>query len=155
MSSARPSQDLIAGSRTPESHDRNDVGPRAPSLRRMAMAVLTVALAVGAPLVAVQPADAVASLATVQRISLNNSTAEKVVSVPCPSGTRAIGGSAVVGGSTRVRVNSQVPDAGGDVHQSAGDAARLLRRQQQDRRRHLGRRRALDDRRDQDRKSVV
>jgi hypothetical protein len=77
------------------------------------LALLTVALAVGAPLLAVQPANAVAGLVTAQRISLTNSTAEKVVSVPCPSGTRAIGGSAVVGGSTRVRVNSQVPDAAG------------------------------------------
>ena len=113
MSSARRTQALTAGSRTPESQMSKNAGPPVRSVRRAALALLTAALAVGAPLLAVQPANAVPGLVTSQRISLNNSSAEKVVSAPCPSGTRAIGGSAVVGGSTRVRVNSQVPDAAG------------------------------------------
>lgn len=56
------------------------------------------------------PAAGVPGLVTAQRTSVSDSTAEKVVAVACPTGTRPIGGSAVVGGSTRVRVNSQVPD---------------------------------------------
>ena len=59
------------------------------------------------------PAHAVPGLTTAQAISAHDSTAEKVVRVSCPSGTAAIGGSAVVGGTTGVRVNSRVPDASG------------------------------------------
>lgn len=59
------------------------------------------------------PAHAVSGITTAQATSVTDSTPEKVVRVACPTGTRAIGGSAVVGGSTGVRVNTQVPDATG------------------------------------------
>ena len=70
---------------------------------------LGVAVATGI-LGAANPAAAVPGLVTAQGSSVSDSTAEKVVAVACPTGTRAIGGSAVVGGSTRVRINSAVPD---------------------------------------------
>ena len=65
----------------------------------------------GGILAAAQPAAAVPGVITAQRTSVSDSQAEKVVSVPCPTGTRAIGGSAVIGGSTRVKINTEVPDA--------------------------------------------
>ena len=64
----------------------------------------------GGVLLTAHPAAAVPGLVTAQRTSVSDSTAEKVVTVPCPTGTRAIGGSAVIGGSTRVRINAEVPD---------------------------------------------
>jgi hypothetical protein len=66
-----------------------------------------------APLLAAQPAAAVPGLVTSQRTSAVDSTAQKVVFAPCPVGTHAVGGSAVVGGSTRIQVNTEVPDASG------------------------------------------
>lgn len=59
------------------------------------------------------PAHAVPGMTTRQVTSLQDSTAEKVVRVTCPAGTNAIGGSAVVGGTTAVRVNTEVPDPTG------------------------------------------
>ena len=70
---------------------------------------LGVAVATGI-LATAQPASAVPGLVTPQGSSVSDSSAEKVVAVACPTGTRTIGGSAVVGGSTRVRINSEVPD---------------------------------------------
>ena len=67
----------------------------------------------GATVALSAPAHAVPGLTTAQTISVHDSTPEKVVRVSCPAGTAAIGGSAVVGGTTGVRVNSLVPDAGG------------------------------------------
>ena len=76
---------------------------------RTLVAGLATALA-GGILTAAAPASAVPGLVTTQLTSASNSTAEKVVRVACPTGTRAIGGSAVVGGSLRVRINTEVPD---------------------------------------------
>ena len=59
------------------------------------------------------PAHAVQGMTTRQVTSVHDSTAEKVVTVTCPAGTSAIGGSAVVGGTTAVRVNTEVPDPTG------------------------------------------
>lgn len=59
------------------------------------------------------PAHAVPGMTTRQVISAHDSTAEKVVRVVCPAGTSAIGGSAVVGGTTAVSANAEVPDATG------------------------------------------
>jgi hypothetical protein len=70
-----------------------------------------IAAAVAGGLVSAQPAVAVPGVLTAQRSSVTDSSAEKVVAVPCPTGTRAIGGSAVIGGSTRVKINTEVPDA--------------------------------------------
>lgn len=67
----------------------------------------------GATVALSTPAHAVPGLTTAQTISAHDSTPEKVVRVSCPAGTSAVGGSAVVGGTTGVRVNSLVPDAGG------------------------------------------
>ena len=64
MSSARPTQDLIAGSRAPERHQRKNPGPLVRTARRAAQAVLAAALAVGAPLLVAQPANAVTGLVT-------------------------------------------------------------------------------------------
>jgi hypothetical protein len=69
-------------------------------------------VAVGA-VVAAQPAAAVSGVVTPQVTSAINSTAQKVVRVNCPTGTRALGGSAVVGGSDRIGINSLVPDSTG------------------------------------------
>jgi hypothetical protein len=55
------------------------------------------------------PAQAVPGMTARQVTSVHDSTAEKVVTVTCPTGTSAIGGSAVVGGTTAVRVNAEVP----------------------------------------------
>lgn len=69
------------------------------------------AVVAGGVLTTAQPAAAVPGVLTASRISVTDSNAQKVVSVPCPTGTRAIGGSAVIGGSTRVKINTEVPDA--------------------------------------------
>ena len=82
-------------------------------IRRSMFAAAAIATVVGPPVVATPSASAVTGLQYAQRMSANDSTAEKVVYVPCPTGTRAIGGSAVIGGTTRVRVNTEVPDAFG------------------------------------------
>src|SRR3954452_8681909 len=77
-----------------------------------AAAGLAVALS-GGILATAQPAAAAPRLVTAQRTSANDSTAQKVLTAPCPTGTRAVGGSAVVGGSTKIRINTEVPDATG------------------------------------------
>lgn len=82
------------------------------SVRTLAAAGLAAALG-GGIFATAQPADAVPGLVTAQRTSVINSTAEKVVAVPCPIGTRAVGGSAVVGGSTKIRINTEVLDSTG------------------------------------------
>ena len=61
-------------------------------------------------------------MTTRQVTSVHDSTAEKVVRVSCPAGTSAVGGSAVVGGTTGVRVNSLVPDP--RLHRARPRAAR-------------------------------
>jgi hypothetical protein len=67
----------------------------------------------GAAVALAQPAHAVTGMTTRQVVSVHDSSAEKVVRVSCPFGTSAIGGSALVGGSASVRVNTEVPDATG------------------------------------------
>ena len=84
-----------------------------PGRRARAAAVLAVAAVAGTSLLSVGPAYAVPGLVTAQRASAHDSTAQKVVTAPCPTGTVALGGSAVVGGTTRVRVNTEAPDPGG------------------------------------------
>jgi len=81
-------------------------------VRSMLAAVVTAGLAV-TPVLLGPPAAAVTGLTSGQAQSANNSAAEKVVTARCPAGTNAIGGSAVVGGTTRVRVNTGVPSASG------------------------------------------
>ena len=67
---------------------------------RIAPALLLAAtIGVGA-VAAAQPAAAVPGVVTPQVTSAINFTAQKVVRVDCPTGTRALGGSAVVGGRT-------------------------------------------------------
>jgi hypothetical protein len=77
--------------------------------RMIAVAGVTVALS-GGILATAQPASAVPGLVTAQRTSVIDSTAQKAVGVSCPTGTRAIGGSAVVGGSTKIHINTEVVD---------------------------------------------
>lgn len=82
-------------------------------VRRLAPALLlSSTIAVGGIAVA-QPASAVSGVVTPQVTSSIDSTAQKVVRVNCPIGTRALGGSAVIGGSTRIGINSLVPDQTG------------------------------------------
>src|SRR4051812_5118508 len=82
------------------------------SVRTLAAAGIAAVLSGGIFTIA-QPASAVPGLVTPQRATVNNSTAEKVQTVPCPAGTRPIGGSAVVGGSTKVRINTEILDSSG------------------------------------------
>ena len=85
-----------------------------PSLTsRIAPALLLAATVGVGGVAAAQPAAAVPGVVTPQVTSAINSTAQKVVRVDCPTGTRALGGSAVVGGSTRIGINSLVPDQTG------------------------------------------
>jgi hypothetical protein len=71
------------------------------------------AIVSGGILATAQSASAVEGLVTVQRTSVSSSSAEKVQAVACPPGSRAIGGSAVVGGSTKIKINTEVLDAAG------------------------------------------
>ena len=80
---------------------------------RIAPALLLAATVGVGGVAAAQPAAAVPGVVTPQVTSPINSTAQKVVRVDCPTGTRALGGSAVVGGSTRIGINSLVPDQTG------------------------------------------
>ena len=82
------------------------------SVRALAAAGIAAVLG-GGILGTAQPAGAVTGLVTPQLTTVNNSTAEKVQTVFCPAGTRAIGGSAVVGGSTKVRINTETLDPSG------------------------------------------
>ena len=82
------------------------------SVRTLAVAGIAAVLG-GGILGTAQPAGAVTGLVTPQLTTVNNSTAEKVQTVFCPAGTRAIGGSAVVGGSTKVRINTETLDPSG------------------------------------------
>ena len=81
---------------------------QAVSRRVLAPAVLLCAAAAGV-VISAGPASALPGVVTPQVTSAIDSTAEKVVQVPCPAGTKALGGSAVVGGSPRVGVNAVVP----------------------------------------------
>ena len=82
------------------------------SVRTLAAAGIAAVLSTGILAVA-QPASAVPGVVTPQRTTVNNSTAEKVQTVSCPAGTRAIGGSAVVGGSTKIKINTETLDSSG------------------------------------------
>jgi hypothetical protein len=81
--------------------------------RRIPLMAFAALLAGSSTVALAAPTHAVAGMTTRQVISVHDSTAEKVVRVACPSGTSAVGGSAVVGGTTAVRINTEVPDATG------------------------------------------
>jgi hypothetical protein len=74
--------------------------------------LLVMAVVVTAVLVAA-PARAVAGTRYVSKIGPSGSPGSVVVTAGCPSGTAAVGGGAVVGGSTRVRINAAVPGPDG------------------------------------------
>jgi len=65
------------------------------------------------PALAATPAHAVPGLQTVVVTGPITSNFTQAVTAPCPSGTRAVGGGALIGGSDRVRINAAVPTAGG------------------------------------------
>jgi hypothetical protein len=73
----------------------------------LALAVVLAALFIAAP------ARAVTGTLFVSKIGPSGSPASVVVTAECPGGTSAIGGGAVIGGSTRVRVNAAVPGSEG------------------------------------------
>jgi hypothetical protein len=77
-------------------------------VRRLLVPAVLCAAATGV-VVSAGPASALPGVVTPQITSAIDSTAEKVVEVPCPLGTKALGGSAVVGGSSRIGVNAVVP----------------------------------------------
>jgi hypothetical protein len=77
--------------------------------RRLPLLALA-SLLTGGTIALAAPAHAVPGMTTRTVTSVHDSSAEKVVRVTCPAGTSAIGGSAVVGGTTAVRVNTEVPD---------------------------------------------
>ena len=87
--------------------------PTTPLTSRIAPALLLAATMGVGGVAAAQPAAAVSGVVTPQVTSVINSTAQKAVRVDCPTGTRALGGSAVVGGSTRIGINSLFPDQTG------------------------------------------
>jgi hypothetical protein len=59
------------------------------------------------------PAQAVPGTRYVSKIGPIGSPASSAVTAGCPAGTSAVGGGAVVGGSTRVRINAAVPGPAG------------------------------------------
>jgi hypothetical protein len=75
---------------------------------RIRHVLLALAVVVAAILVA-EPARAVTGTLFVSKIGPTGSPASVVVTAACPDGTSAVGGGAVIGGSTRVRVNAAVP----------------------------------------------
>jgi len=84
------------------------VPTRRPAARLLAGSAILAAAAAGL-VASATPASALSGVVTPQRTSVIDSSAEKVVEVGCPAGTKALGGSAVLGGSTRLGVNSVVP----------------------------------------------
>ena len=86
-------------------------------LRSASLTVTAAAALATVGLATAQPASALTGTIAQQGYSVNDSTAQKVVQVSCPSGTKAVGGSAVIGGSTKVGINTLVPgqDANGNT----------------------------------------
>ena len=85
-------------------------------MNKLAKAVLGLAVTAGAsalPVLAATPAHAVPALQTVVRTGPITSNFTQAVTAPCPSGTRAVGGGALIGGTSRVKINAAVPTAGG------------------------------------------
>jgi hypothetical protein len=60
-----------------------------------------------------EPAWAVGGLRTVVAAGARTSAQNQVVTAPCPPGYAAVGGGAVVGGSSVVKINAAVPDGHG------------------------------------------
>ena len=79
---------------------------------RIRPVLLVLSLVATAVLVAA-PAHATVRPVFVSRTGPAGSPASVVVTAPCPAGTSAVGGGAVIGGSTRVRVNAAVPGPDG------------------------------------------
>jgi hypothetical protein len=79
---------------------------------RIRHVLLVSTLALAAVLIAA-PAQAVTGTRFVTRSGPVGSAASAVVTAPCPAGTSAVGGGAVIGGSTQVRVNAAVPGPDG------------------------------------------
>jgi hypothetical protein len=85
-------------------------------MNKLVKAVFGLAVTVGASALsalAATPAQAVTGLQTVVVTGPITSNFTQAVTAPCPSGTRAVGGGAVIGGSDRIKINAAVPTAGG------------------------------------------